>query len=410
MMKRVKFDFYYILIMVALYCSHDTLLFGTNNNSLFTTIGKAMPTIILCCILLTGRLKKIKAKEFIILVLFITLPFISCIMNQEDIYNYIYKATVVLCAAFFVWTSKGKEFYIKYNSIMLFLSVWSIVTSIIANLMPAISNAFPTVTNIINRNYKFMLFSVTSTSTTYGFVRNNGLFREPGVFALFLIIAFVIELVILPKARMKYVVIFTLTMFSVFSTAGMIIMACVYIYMILMNKSLKYRYILAGAIIIAILIVSNTTDLLSVGGKLFGKFSEDGNYGSWFSRQSSLTQNWAIALENPLFGIGRYNLYDTILLSDGVYKAVDNTNTMMINFSAYGMLYGAMSLYGLWKFVRKHERGIISAAFLFVIMFMALSSQDIGQNVIYYFVIFSGLFNAVQKDTIVVSQKKTEEE
>jgi hypothetical protein len=104
-----------------------------------------------------------------------------------------------------------------------------------------------------------------------------------------------------------------------------------------------------------------------------------------------VTQSIVITLENPMFGIGRYALYDTVLGMTGVYRTVDNTNTILVGFAAYGILFGILLSWGCWRFVRQNCWGILAAVTLFAVLMMAFSNEDLGQNVLFYYIVFDGL-------------------
>ncbi len=393
---------YFAVMFLIIYCSHDTLMFGTNANNLFITARKIIPFLLgaLLFMMDLAERKKYKAKEFICGLLFMALPLLSCAVNHEPWDNYIYRFAIMFCA-FLLAMSNYKEKACKYYcSIMVFLSIWSFAVFAIANLLPGLLSRFPTIVNSQGFSYANAIFSVATKSKTYGVMRNHCIFREPGVYVVFLTIAFLFEILKGdPKTKTKHIIIFTVAMLTTMSTAGYIILAAIYIYLILCNRDLKHKPAIVITICAAVLVLVTQTSLLQADSAMFSKFDTESNsYGSWFSRLSSLVENLRIAMNNPAFGVGRYSLYDIVLAKDGNYTAVDNTNTIMIGFAAYGIGFGLLLMWGCWKFIRKKRKIIIFDALLFLILFMALSNEDMGQNIIFYFIVLAGFFSRGRDD------------
>lgn len=392
--KRTHPIIYFIFVFLAIYMSHDTLLFGTNANVLFTSIRKVMPFLLIIGLFFLQRIRAIKWKTFFLLVGILVLPFLACVFNGEALDNYVYRCALMVGAIVLILSNRNFDFYYCYNKFMAFISIWSIAVFLIGNFLPKLISIFPTVVNISGKVYYNTFFSVASPfGSTYSLMRNQGIFRESGVFVVFLVVALLFELAVLPKPRTKYIFLFTITMLTTLSTAGYIILTLIFVYIILGQKGLKYKVPLIVCILIACFFIISQTNLLSLDSAMFSKFQEGSNtYGSFFARFSSLTENIKIALKNPLFGVGRYNLYDTILATSGNYEAVDNTNTFMINFAAYGILYGAVVMFGVWRFLR-HRISRGKAWFWLLILFLTFSNEDLGQNIIFYWLVFEGLIH-----------------
>jgi hypothetical protein len=69
---------------------------------------------------------------------------------------------------------------------MQFLCSWSLVTWVMALVFPSIFNMLPKVVNIAGGVYANALFSMINLNeATYDVIRNQGIFREPGVFVGF---------------------------------------------------------------------------------------------------------------------------------------------------------------------------------------------------------------------------------
>ena len=387
-----KRDIYAALVFLAIYCSHDTLLFGTNADGRFVLIRKAVPFLLLICLLLLNHNFQISKEALCACLVILVLPIASCVVNGEDTNNYIYRAAIMFSALLFLLVGKRNEFMDLFNKILYLLSIWAIASYAIRLILPQLVSLFPRVINTAGQTFYFMGLSNVNRSLHYGMVRSMGIFREPGVFSVMLTIALINEMVVLKKCRFKYVMAYTVAMVTTFSTAGFLILVGIYTYYLLIERKIKHKGWYIFLIFVAVAVIGTQTDLLSKDGAIFDKFVKGSNsYGSWLARVLSITQSISIALDNPLFGIGRYALYDTVLGKTGVYRTVDNTNTILIGFAAYGIVYGVMTLWGCWRFVRKNCPGFIGSAILFLSLMMALSNEDFGQNILYYYIVFDGL-------------------
>ncbi len=400
--KSLSSTLYFLMIFIMIYCSHDTLLFGTNANGLFIAVRKIIPFALIVGVFVLQRLRPIKWKTFFLLIFILALPFVSAIVNGESLSNYIYRCAVMCSAIFLILSQRENDYYEYYNKIIAFFSIWSIVTFLLSNFVPSIIRKFPVVINSLGNMYYNTIFSVVAPANeSYGLIRNGGIFREPGVFMVFLVIALIFELCVLKKNRMKYIGLYSITLLTTLSTAGYIILALIYFYIMMMHKGLKYKRWIAAAIVVLTVTFMLQAGLFSHEG-MFSKFQEGSNsYGSFYARFSSLIENAKIAIKNPLFGIGRYGLYDLTLATSGGYEAVDNTNTLLINFAAYGVLYGTIILLGVWKFLYHHQNRFLGSLCLMLILFLTLSNEDMGQNVVFYGIVFAGLLNSYLPKNII---------
>ena len=245
--------------------------------------------------------------------------------------------------------------------------------------------------------YYFVLFSVVPTKVGgYGLFRNMSLFREPGVLAVFLIIALVFELFKNDSPRFKYMLVYTIALITTFSTAGYIILAAIYLY-VLINKKVKHRFAYGFLLLTGVLCILLFTDMLSAEGALLGKFNGTGNTGSWLSRLYSVFGNLQLAGQSPLWGVGRYHLYGSVFETiSPIHKVVDNTNTVLINFAAYGIPYGLINFWGIWKFTKRTNCRRAGGILVLLVLLLALSNEDMGQNIIYYALVFLGLYGGTQ--------------
>ena len=85
------------MVLLMLFCSHDTLLFGTNENETFITMRKIVPFVIVALTFPYVFFSRFMdtAKTFGMILIF-AIPFLSCIVNNEPYDNYIYRGVIII--------------------------------------------------------------------------------------------------------------------------------------------------------------------------------------------------------------------------------------------------------------------------------------------------------------------------
>ena len=238
--KSNEYPILYWMITFLIICvSQDTLLFGTNGNSIYTTIAKVIPFVVIGLIVVSRNVFLWNKKKFTMVSVICMLPVISCVANGENINNYVYRFAIMLAGAFVVMFMEMRMFYELFRRIIDFLSIWSIGTFMLSYLVPGLVKMMPIIRNSRGFGYYNMIFSVVSFD---GSLRNHSIFREPGMFMVMLVIATFIEILIAEKINMKRIFLYSIAILTTISTAGYIILALVYIYIILMDDRVKSRY------------------------------------------------------------------------------------------------------------------------------------------------------------------------
>ena len=381
------------------------MMFGQNSNSLFMTIGKITPLVLSVLLIAANVNKGFRLKNILFASTIIILQIISCLVHNESVRNYIFVASVV-AVAFLLVSFYSFELIKKcFVNVVFALSLYSLFLWLICSLIPSFANVLPKSVNSNGMVFPNAVFSLVEYSARTNTFRNTSIFREPGVYAVYLSIAMIFSL---SNAKNNYLhlVIFLLAMITTFSTAGYILLALLLSYYFLFKISSKYRFPILLLFFLLIVVFSLTTDFLSPQGPLFSKFdSSSDTYGSFYARLQSAKTDFKIFLSNPLFGIGRYGLYNLENLgTEGIndrFIAVDNTNTILIGFASYGLLYGLLIVFGLYLHCWNNSKLFFPSICLFLILAMSLSNEDITQNPLLYMMIFDGLFNKEFRSIII---------
>ena len=159
-----------------------------------------------------------------------------------------------------------EQFTQSFIRIMIILCLYSLLCSYV--LMPLVMNAGLSVFNTVinpNGNVPFVDFIFSFSLKYFGIQRNYGLFREPGVYQVFILAALAMELFMSrQKLRIFRLVVLLGTLITTFSTIGIVcgmLMITLYILPRLSKRPIKILIgILVGAVAV-IIIVGGSEDL-----------------------------------------------------------------------------------------------------------------------------------------------------
>ena len=226
---------------------------------------------------------------------------------------------------------------------------------------------------LVNEDFKWCIFSNVCVTRSHGFdgyLRNFGIFREPGVYQIFLNIAILFVLFCGEKLKRKKtkLVILVLTILTTFSTAGIIITSLLLlIYCIVNLKCISIKNILSSLAFIAglIAVIFLFNRYFMVFDKLFSKIGNKDD-SSWFSRTSSFVVNIAVGFNNIFFGAG----WDNVKVETAKYTSLlynmsfkfSNTNTFLKLFAIHGLGVFVFYIVELYKFFKQKRNDLLSIA------------------------------------------------
>lgn len=392
------------ILFAIVFVSKDTLLFGTNSNSLFDIVHY-MAIFCICIALgfiITWRKITFKPVAFAFFYFLLFANAISLLVNRDFNSKYIYEMTIILVATFYVVTYSKSVFIGYFVKIITFLAFFSLITWGINIVSPQALKMFPNLTNTSGFGFKWCVFSNVCTTRNLGFdgyLRNFGIFREPGVYQIFLNIAIFFVLFCGEKFKRKKsrIVILVLTILTTFSTAGVIITSLLFfIYFIANLKYVGIKNILSSLAFVAglIAIIFLFNRYFMVFDKAFSKIGNDDD-SSWLSRTSSFVINIAVGFNNIFCGAGWDNVkVETaryaLLLYDTPFK-FSNTNTFLKLFAIHGLGAFVFYIVELYKFFKQKRNDLLSIA-LFLIMFLCFSNEDMSLNIVTYLLVIYGIY------------------
>ncbi len=376
-----------LLLFLFILISDDTVLFGTNANTMLTNFKYVyiigMSILLSLHFLLTNRLIGRNTLLFVGMLSLILL--LSMSVNNDIRLGYIYKIALYIYALNLVAIYPLKRFARYFTSIMMVLSIVSLVAFVLMYVAPNVIKMLPVTVNIANINYYNGGLFVVPSYSYQGFIRNFGLFREPGVYQMYLIMALLLQLFVVKTNMLFRYIIFVITIITTMSTTGYIALAFFLILFVLNSEGLSKSKRIIFIIILAlgIIIIGSTTTIFSLSSEnqyisVFGKLTNS-NRNTTIARMASITENIRIALKYPFLGSGISRLDELFPLYSLMRygKVASNTNTITIQFATHGLIYGILWGLGIIKFTKKLNKRYWAVILIIIIILY------IGENLTY---------------------------
>jgi len=389
-----------LAVFLFILCSPETILVGTNSSALPAMISRYSP-FLACGVMIVfyALQRKITLPRNCVLVLCISVIcfWITAFFSggQANLMNILYHCAAVLSGVMIVGVLPIKDFVRYFEKVMFFLAIYSLICFGIANVSTEIVRKFPVMTNIADVEFYCMgltVFTKYSMIDSF-FLRNYGMFREPGVYQMFLNFALCCYLfckTTSEKLNIFHIAVYLVSILTTTSTTGifsvMVLMLAFVAECNTENKKIK-RWVLVGGVLVVAVVLSGWSDkLLYAVNKL-----SDKNTDSMISRMGSITVNIQMFLERPLIGFGQSNV-DNIFAQylNTRTSAVHNTNTILFMFACYGALFGCLFLYGNCKLMCRMSRDSVARMLLCVFYILMLSGENLTNSYYIYTLLMYG--------------------
>ena len=311
---------------------------------------------------------------------FVLIFLLPMVLKQDWRLMYISILLGLLVAVLFSYFSTSQEIGKIYVVLITVLSAYSLLTHYgLRNLAESGTLQVPSFYNYFG--CEFFNFGLSVESVTYVKNRNFGMFREPGVYQYFLILALVLNNYHISwnKNGQQWLIngILAVTMLSTFATGGVIEMGLLAVVMFFDQKWYKNKLALSLCIAGVVGVGAAAAYILIARGPLY----EDLYYmfyklvapeESSVSHVGSIVMNLQMFLKNPLAG---QNM-------DLVLEAVqDNTSSTTIMFATTGILGGLVHVASWFALVWKRERKVWVSLALALILFMSFNTQNLTWDI-----------------------------
>jgi len=319
---------------------------------------KPLPKIIFFAILfiLMRKRKKTISEEFIVVISLITIIFIvqKLQFGYGDIYNYS-SFIIIFGIGYFLVKILGFRLPYYFVNVVYFFSIISLIFWLLSN----ISNGFYDFTSNIAfdlgtdesiTNESFIMYAYEPNRSLFDLTRNNGGFWEPGVYATWLSIALLYNVIHKSFSDKKSKVIL-ITLVTTFSTAGYVALFLIIIFY-LNKKTISPKAQILLKYTILVLVIFSVVYLDFLGPKLVERYNFESSVslstptaGRFLSARKSL---YAIS-QNPVFGKGLAQERD----ENPDYTRLDVGNYGIMNMiQRIGIIASIFFLYYIYKYYK----------------------------------------------------------
>ena len=393
-----------LAVFLFILCSPETVLVGTNSSALAAMISRYSP--FLACgvmIFIYALRRKVALPRSCVIALCISV-ICFCITaffseGQANMMNILYHCAAVLSGVLIVGILPIKDFVRYFEKVMFFLAIYSLVCFGIANISTEIIKKFPVLINTGDVEFYCMglaVFTKYSMVDSF-FLRNYGMFGEPGVYQMFLNFALCCYLFCKTtpkKLNAFHITVYLAAILTTASTTGIFSVIVLILAFVAGrntgNRKIK-RWVLGGGVFVVAVVLSGWSDkLLYAVNKL-----SDKNTDSMISRMGSITVNLQMFLEHPLIGFGRTNM-DSVFAQylNTRASAVHNTNTILFMYACYGVLFGSLFLYGNVKLMCRMSRDPVARVLLCVFYMLMLSGENLTNSYYIYTLLMYGYLSS----------------
>lgn len=335
--------------------------------------------------------KTIDYRSMALAIVLISNAMLSSII-RNDISAEVYMLITAIFIAFVVSNILEKQQFVDcYVNLMLFFAVCSLITTYI--IMPLdVEDGFGIIPIVIRGEQSYFNMLTTICIRMYGIARNCGFCREPGVYQIFILFAlfFVIEHQEKSKYNIIKAIFFIIVLLSTFSAVCYIIAPiCIVLlmkkYIKNMRTFVKTVLITVICLVIFVIIIGSNQDIIKVFTRTIMKWDSGNESDSMFVRTAGVIYNLTLFFEKPLFGHGLMNSWHEVMLRSS-FK--DVTGTSFIGFAAFGVVFGSVLHYIMFK-ACKSKSMLSTFVWFFSILLSTLSQNIIISNLFWIFMFFS---------------------
>ena len=391
------------LIIFIMYVSVDTFLFGTSNLSLCTYIYY-ISYFSLAIYASLFIMKKVHYFTNLMFVFTIILLFMLMTMasNMDITGGYFLYIAVYIISIFIVMRFPLKDFLYAFETIFYYWTCASLIAYFLFLTFPIIGEILPSIPNSAGYDFKILIFTnffhSTSSTDDFSIPRNVSIFREPGVYMLYILIAMMVIIFLRKNINKKRFIIYLITMFTTFSTAGILLGSCLLLYVAITTKDKKMKILLLLFFLVFSAFVFAGESVIY--DKIFNKFDEDTSaYESTMARIASITIPIEILFDNLYLGCGITNFplqftnYAIQFYGISLNTSGSSTNFILNTFAVYGIFIGTifiLMLYGWCKKIQYKSNSFVSI-FLLLILCAAFSNEDVRYSPFFHILLFYSL-------------------
>ena len=368
------------------------------------------------CVLEKG-IEFLKSYEFRFLIIPIVMVFLSFLVNIVDLTNahrHIFILFHLVLSPVILFSFDLSKLFKYFLVIFLCFCVVSDIVWVIDRVNTNLLSFLPVLTNKAYIKFRFYGLGFIEVHDYAGFeYRNSGLFREPGVYGVFLIISLII--LFSKKYQFKKTIfnliafaILGLTCITTFSTTTILCFVLVIFLGLFRNSKINQPltwikisalvFLIGAFIAISIIqpdFVNNNSIMHTLFHKMFNKKST-----SFYNRLYDSVSSASAILRNPITGNGWgvHKVISTEFASAMSASTSGGINSFFTIASVYGALFGFYVIKNWFVLCKEiFNNKLPLAIFAFVIIFIVLACEDMTNNFLFIFVPYSVLMRQLNK-------------
>ncbi len=391
--EKINNIFLYLILFTLLYFGRDTLVL----NSWIGIIPASIIQVFILLILSGNILIRIKQKKinlvyiktrFFWCITVLLIIMLSMIINNAYTLMYFSISFAILNAFVLSMYFNYDDFMYKFTNIMLFLIIFSFVSTYFLGIFIEA----PTFKNIAD--FEFYNYVFCFDPTLEGYTRIFSIFREPGVYQIFLLIPLYFFLFQkrsnLLKSDYFKIIVLVLGLISTYSVTGWI--AFIVLFVAWMIKIANYKKIMNFLksnkklsigivlliIIFFILLFNFVYNNKSIYWMLYSMISKIKNIGTNDARVEAILYNIIMFIKSPFFG------EDINVILGGVPH---NTSSFLLMYSIFGIIGGIIFTLLYMKYCEIKFDGLknsILSILITIIFFLLLNCENITTNIFLY--------------------------
>lgn len=411
---KVDTIFHYVIMFILFYVQTDAMLFSLNEKTRIVEF-LILALVFVICLFRALVCKKITffhnkgQKQFVILIVLFLISFVANSYNTFNIHRYLIQISNLFLSYLIVLSLDLNKLKRAFITTIVFFSFMSLLFYVPYYFNENIFSFLPKITNASGYNYYFCGFNFLFLRTSSGFVRRNyGIFREPGVYGVFLISALI--LLLFSQKTKKRIIIFpcviiiVLTIITTLSTTTLISLFIVFIAKMFSKKSRPFINALKIVFVVfmlsfgtIVLFFPNVLSSIPILYNVFGKF----NFGnsSFVSRFFDSIMTVLVFLINPLFGVGFGGLHAHLHSISSAFNSTTNggINSLFQLFAVHGLFFGLICSYFIYRFFKVSFKvdgvpfALTVASFLICIF-----NEDLCNSLFFFLAISIGMINVIK--------------
>lgn len=384
-----------MFLFVMLYLARDTLfttsVFGFNRSQ-FLVLGLICAAGVVFLAYNRRNWKRIVTDERMVVIILSAVVLLAPMLLKRD-WQMMY-FSILIClffAVFLTYFISYQEVAKYYVIIMTVLGLYSVIAAYFLRI--PVDRGLISVPTFVNaKDFLFHNFGLAFVSDSYVKERNFGIFREPGVYQYFILLALFLNTYIAQwkKQGTMWIInaVLAAVMLTTLATGGMIELALFAMVVFIDKKLYKHKIawiavvcVLAVlAIAIAVIIIDKDTVYYTLRWMITTKLT--GQTDSSQDRINAILTDIDFFLHNPILGS---------TISEVLHAVEHNTSSTLILYAIFGVVGGTLNVAAWGALVWDKERKLWANLALLVILFMSFNTQNLVADVFFWLLPYMAL-------------------